>query len=117
MKVYKIGIANLSVVIGFFYATQLCAQSTPQKSDVEEISVQEHTLMERFEPDFVVSVEDRIQLKRDRIAKISHTKELLDILDISDRKRRKLLEDLRWSPFSTRLSKVIAETKFESIEN
>ncbi len=85
----------------------------------EKLKVQRHTVMERFEPELVISVEDRIQLKEDRIITLQRTKQLLDTLDISDRKRRKLIRDLKRSPvFSERLVKVIAETKFEDdIEN
>ncbi|MFK5974591.1 MAG: hypothetical protein QM485_15095 [Flavobacteriaceae bacterium] len=109
MKIHSIRIWTLGLGIGFLYGTQLSAQNT-------EIKVQKYTLIERFEPNFVVSMEDRIQLKKGRIAETSRTKELLDSLHISKRKRRKLLKDLRLSPFSNRLAKVIAEAKFEGVE-
>lgn len=109
MKMHTIRILALGVGIGFLCTTQLSAQNT-------EIKVQKYTVMERFEPNLVVSVEDRIQLKKDRIVETSRTKELLDTLDISNRKRRKLLKDLQLSPFSNRLSKVVAEAKFEVVE-
>ena len=109
MEIHTIRIWALGVGVGFLYTTQLTAQNT-------DIKVQKYTLMERFEPNLVVSMEDRIQLKKGRIAETNRTKELLDTLDISDRKRRKLLKDLRLSPFSNRLSKVIAEAKFEGVE-
>lgn len=105
----------LTIGLSFFCFSTLVlsAQVANDKTDKKEIKVQKNTLMERFEPDLVVSVEDRIQLKKDRLLEIRQTRKILDTLDISDRKRQKLLKDLRLSPFSTRLSKVMAETKFE----
>ncbi|SDL24186.1 hypothetical protein SAMN04488514_101126 [Kriegella aquimaris] len=90
------------------------AQSATPKKDV---SVQKHTLMERFEPDLMVPLEERIALKKQRIADAQRTRALLDTLDISERKRQKLLNDLKESPFSNRLSKTIADSKFEDAEN
>lgn len=90
------------------------AQDTPKRIEKKNIKVQKHTVMEKFEPELVIPVEDRIQLKEDRIVEIKRTKELLDTLSISKRKRRKLMRDLKRSPiFSERLNKVIAENKFE----
>jgi len=94
------------------------AQEESKETGEKEIKVQKHTVMERFNPELVVSVEDRIQLKQDRIVELRRTKELLDTLSISKRKRRKLMRDLRRSPvFSERLNKIIAENTFEEDEN
>lgn len=94
------------------------AQDTAKQIEKKNIKVQKHTVMEKFEPELVISVEDRIQLKQERIVQLKETKELLDTLSISKRKKRKLMRDLRRSPiFSDRLNKVIAENKFEENEN
>ncbi|WP_289644644.1 hypothetical protein [Maribacter aestuarii] len=53
-------------------------------------------------------------LKKKRIAHQRTTKRMLDTLDISDRKRRKLTRELRKSPFSDRITRtILAETDFE----
>ena len=94
------------------------AQHTLTKAEKKQLKVQRHTVMERFEPEMVLSAEDRLQLKEDRIIHLIATKELLDTLNISKRKRRRLMRDLKRSPiFSERLNKVIAETKFEEDDN
>ncbi len=83
----------------------------------KEVSVQRHTIMERFEPDLMVPLQERIALKKQRVADAQRTRELLDTLDISERKREKLLNDLEETPFSNRLTKTIADSKFEDAAN
>jgi len=111
--------AGILIVCAFFTSISFSlAQDTQIEIEKNEIKVQKHTVMERFEPEMVISVEDRIQLKQDRIVELRRTKELLDTLSISKRQRRKLLRDLRRSPvFSERLNKVIAENIFEEDDN
>lgn len=92
---------------GIFFVT---AQTTSKK----EIKVLKRTLIGQFEPDYVIPVDERIALKEKRIAKQRHTKRILDTLDISDRKRRKLMRELKRSPFSERITKtILAETEFQ----
>lgn len=69
--------------------------------------------MERFEPGYVVSVQKRAEMKRKRIEDAEHTLGVLDTMNISNRKRKQLLRDLKYNPFSERLSKFIVETKFD----
>ncbi|MGB5553761.1 MAG: hypothetical protein WBM83_03815 [Flavobacteriaceae bacterium] len=89
-------------------------KSTAQnKVAKKEVKVQKHTLLERFEPEIVLTAEERVQLKEDRLATVERTEHFLDTLDISDRKRKRLMRDLKRSPiFTERLSKVIAENNF-----
>ncbi len=93
-------------------------QTTAKNPEKKQIKVQKHTVMERFDPELVIPVEDRIQLKKDRIVEFRRTKELLDTLSISKRKKRKLMRDLKRSPiFTERLNKVIADNTFEDDDN
>ncbi len=85
-----------------------------QTAKKKDIKVQKRTLMGQFEPDMVKPVEERIALKERRITHQRITKRILDTLDISDRKRRKLMRELRKSPFSGRIAKtILAGTEFE----
>ncbi|UWX56471.1 hypothetical protein NYZ99_09950 [Maribacter litopenaei] len=62
----------------------------------------------------VIPPSDRLALKEERIAYQRQAKLILDTLDISDRKRRRLLKELRRNPFSKNLDKIImAESHFE----
>ncbi len=80
----------------------------------ENTNVKKHTVMDRFEPKLVVPHEERIALKEKYNEFIVNAKVAIDTLQISDRKRRRLLKDLKESPFSNRLSKVMmVETQFE----
>jgi len=103
--IWAIGLAFF--VCGIFNATA-------QTSDQKPVKVQKRTLMDKFEPDYVKPVDERIALKERRIAKQRRTKKILDTLNISNRKRRKLMRELKRSPFSDRINKtILAETKFE----
>jgi len=85
-----------------------------QKESISNIKITKYTVMSKFEPDYVTPAEERIEQKRHRIVETYRKKNILDTLNISERKRKKLLQDLRNSPFSDRLSKsVIVNTKFE----
>ncbi|MEX0274920.1 MAG: hypothetical protein AB3N16_11130 [Flavobacteriaceae bacterium] len=74
--------------------------------------VKRHTLMECYEPDMVISAEERKQLKKKRILSYYETRNMLDTIDIPDRKRKKLLYDLKWNPRSERLTRFVAENQF-----
>ncbi len=116
---------KLKVMLGIFLCISALglAQEKEEKSESgkektkvilkKDFEIEKHTIMERFETDFVVSADDRADLKRKRIADAEHTIRVLDTMDISDRKKRLILRDLKYNPFSERLSKFIAETKFE----
>ncbi|MGB5819338.1 MAG: hypothetical protein WBG90_07615 [Saonia sp.] len=69
--------------------------------------------MELYEPDMVLSVEERIQLKRNRMEAIQKGKSILDTMDMSNRRKKKLLKELYRQPFSNRLAKAIAGTQFQ----
>lgn len=83
--------------------------ATAQVSDKKRVKVQKRTLMNQFEPDYVLSVQERIALKQSRIAHQYRTKEILDILDISDAKRKRLIKELKRNPFSERIQETITK--------
>ncbi|MGC1514965.1 MAG: hypothetical protein WA810_05265 [Maribacter sp.] len=85
-----------------------------QEDAKPELKVQERTLMEKFEADYVLPVLERQALKENRITHQRNTKKILDTLDISDRKRRLLMKELRRDPFSLKIKEsIMAETQFE----
>ena len=99
---------------------QIAAQIQKEKEEsLNKVKITKYTVMSKFESDLVISAEEREEKKQQRILDTYRRKELLDTMDISARKRRKLLKDLRKTPFSDRLSKatVIVETDFEEEEN
>ncbi|RKN81217.1 hypothetical protein [Ulvibacterium marinum] len=83
-----------------------------QNSEKEESAIIERTYMERFEPQLIKSVEERLALKQLRIAEMRRKMVILDSLDISERRRRALQKDLRNNPFSHRLSKTLSTIEF-----
>lgn len=87
-----------------------------QNSENEEVKVTKRTYMERFEPRLIKSVEERLALKQLRIAEMRKKMRILDSLDISERRRRALQNDLHENPFSHRLSKTWADIDFTKEE-
>lgn len=67
------------------------------------------TLLTQFESDFVLTVSERIALKQSRIAYQYRTREILNTLNLSDRKRNKLIEELKRNPFSNRIQAILAQ--------
>ena len=99
------------VLLGTSYAVS--AQEANTESEKKSPEVTKYTVMERFEPRLMPSAEERLKFKEVRVAEINRRREILDTLDISERKREKLLSDLLKDPFSTRLSRTLAEIEFE----
>jgi hypothetical protein len=104
--------AVILLVMGFFLV-DVNAQSKENDTLGKKLKVEKWTILEEYEPDMILSAEDRIGLKKKRIVEAKRRKGILDTMDISDRKRKKLLRDLYKNPFSDRLMKTLADTKFE----
>ncbi len=78
---------------------------TTKKSSLEE--EEEGPSMFKFEPDFLDS-------KAKRREEMARTRSIIDTLNISDARRKKLLRDLYKNGLTKRLSKIlVAETQFE----
>lgn len=99
------------------------AQLNAQKKVLEEknqnLKVQKYTVMEQYEPDLVLSVDERVRLKKERMATIMRRRGILDSLDIPERRRERLLKALLKNPFSDKLNKAMADIEFfeDEVEN
>ena len=72
---------------------------------------EEGPIMFKFEPNYLSTIDRRRE-------EMVQTRRILDTLDISENKRRKLLKDLYKNGLTKRLSKaLIADNKFEEIED
>ncbi len=110
-------ILTLGLCVTIFGASLLSAQEQlPKETANKELEVQKHTILERFETDFMVSVNERRKMKKEHIALTEKRYSILDTLDISERKRRKLMRDLYDSPFSDRLNRTMADLEFDDEE-
>ncbi|WP_238934785.1 hypothetical protein [Aurantibacter crassamenti] len=98
----------LFVVVFLLLSTaSIQAQELKEKKAIELSEEEEGPLMYKFEPNFISAVENRR-------AEIRKTHAIIDTMQITDRKRRRLLRDLYKNGGSERLSKVVlADTKFE----
>ncbi len=107
---------GFALAIFLVTATQVSAQDAEKKVDEKEVKVQRHTVMEQFAPEIMQTAEERKQRKLDHLAEIEMKKRALDTMDISRRKKRKLLADLNNTPYSDRLNRAMADVKFEDDE-
>jgi hypothetical protein len=100
MAVFAVGTMNMT------------AQETSKKvQDPMMEEEEEGPLMYKFEPDFITTNEKRSK-------EIAMTRNLIENMDISDNKRRRLLRDLYKNEPSKRLQKaLVADIKFEDVED
>lgn len=103
---------GMSVVLFALMTTCLSAQDITENSDKKQPSVQKYTVMEKFEPDYVIPVDERRRLKTERRELVAHRKSILDTLNISDRRRQRLMRDLNKNPFSDKVNRKFAEIEF-----
>lgn len=93
-----------------FLLCSILSISTIQAQDSlkSDVKVKQRILLNQFESDYVLTASERVALKQSRIAYQYRMKELLDSIDISDAKRKRLLQELKKNPFSERVQTVIA---------
>ncbi len=103
------GMVFLGILLG---SHSVVAQEVSNLSN-KEIKVKKKTVMEQYEPGMILTVDDRIKLKEERIATIRMRREIIDTLDISDRKRRRLLKELYETPHSDHWEKLLTDIVFE----
>ena len=94
------------------FCIPLHAQDKPAKKAVTPTEEEEDgPIMFKFEPDLLVSIEERR-------AEMERTRAILDTMDISDRKRKRILRDLYRKKPSKLLSRVlVTDTNFEDPEH
>ena len=108
----KITYLTLGSLFLFLGTTHLAAQDLAAVTKSKELKVKKHTVMEQFEPEMVLSVNERVRLKEVRMETIRRRRGILDTMQISKRRRQKLLKDLISNPFSDKLGKAVAEIEF-----
>ena len=79
-----------------------------QDSPRSDVRVKQRMLLNQFESDYVLTANERVALKQARLAYQYRMKELLDSIDISEGKRRRLLQELKRNPLSEKVQAVIA---------
>jgi hypothetical protein len=103
-------------LFGVLGSTQLIAQDTIPEEKNDNLKVTKYTVMETFEPDLVLSVDERVRLKQERLNEIKRRKVMLDTVEMSERRRERLLKALLKNPFSDKMNKAVAEIEFEDEE-
>lgn len=78
--------------------------------------VKQRMLLNQFESDYVLTASERVALKQSRLAYQYRMKEILDSMDISDGRRKRLIQELKRNPFSEKVQAVIANrTKSDEV--
>lgn len=72
-----------------------------------ELKVQNRTLMEHFAPELVLPPEERMRLKKERLITVRRREAVLDTLELPKRTKRRLLKELRHSPFTEEWEKAM----------
>lgn len=86
---------------------KVTAQEKPQKEAIEKAEAEEAPVMFQFEPEYLAAMEARAE-------EIKRRKAIIDTLDISEGKRRRLLRELYRNKDSRLLYKyLLADTEFE----
>ncbi|TMM57265.1 hypothetical protein FEE95_12320 [Maribacter algarum] len=93
------------------FAIPTTAQETTKKAEAPKATEEEEgPLMFKFEPNFISKNEKRKE-------EIALTRSIIDSLDVSERKRLKLLKDLYKNGVSKRLKKaLLVENNFEDVD-
>ncbi|NND16635.1 MAG: hypothetical protein HKN89_09970 [Eudoraea sp.] len=91
----------------------LSAQDSIALPTTKELKVRERTVLAQFESTMVLTADERLRMKIDRRDLILKRRAIIDTLDISDRRRRRLLKELYNSPTSDRWERVVANLGFE----
>ncbi len=108
----KIRLWTLGSIFYVVFSFGVSAQDIVPDSENETFKVQKHTVMAQYEPAMVLSVNERIRLKQERLTTIKRRRGILNTLDISDRKRQRFLRELIRNPFSDRLNRAVADIEF-----
>lgn len=82
----------------------------------EQLKVKKHTVLAQYDHGMVLSAEERLRLKKERRELVKLRKEIIDTLNISERRRRRLLKELYRSPFSTKWERLVTDLKIEDDE-
>ena len=115
-KIIYLAVGSLIYLLG---STQLIAQDPVPGKKSHIVKVKKYTVMEQYEPELMLSVDERVRLKKERMATIKRRRGILDTLDIPERLRERLLKALLKNPFSDKLNKAVADIEFvtDEVEN
>ena len=110
------GGCTLPYIIGLIFLVaipQVNAQDSAALPSHQELKIKERTILAKFDADMVLSADERLQKKLDRRELILKRHAIIDTLNISERRRKRLLKELYNSPLSNRWNKLVTKLDFE----
>ena len=100
---------KLTIFCGFLLCGILSMQTAQAQDSLQsDARVKQRMLLNQFESDYVLTASERVALRQSRIAYQLRMKEILDTINISDSRRKRLIQELKKNPFSERVQTVIA---------
>ncbi|MDF4202880.1 hypothetical protein PXD56_07935 [Maribacter sp. SA7] len=100
---------KLTIICGSLLCLILGMQEAQAQDSLQlDARVKQRMLLNQFEADYVLTASERVALKQSRLAHQYRMKEILDSIDISDARRKRLIQELKKNPFSERVQSVIA---------
>lgn len=93
-------------------STGCWAQDTIPKKP-QKLEVKKYTVLAQYDKQMVLSAEERLRLKTERRELVQKRREIIDTLNISERRRRRLLKELYRSPFSTKWDRLVTDLQVE----
>ncbi|WP_139205125.1 hypothetical protein [Pricia antarctica] len=103
----------ITVGLALFCISTIISQQRAIDIERNSQSGKKYTLIARFEPELALSASEREHMEAERFAEIKLKMQLLDTMDISDRKRDKLISDLIEKSFRARSFRNMANNHFE----
>lgn len=92
---------------------QLYAQDSVALPSAQELKIRERTFLAQFESNLVETADKRFQRKLDRRDLILKRHAIIDSLDISEYRKKRLLKELYHSPHSFRWERLVAKLEIE----
>ena len=89
------------------------AQDSVALPSEKELKIRERTILAQFDSQLVQSADERLQKKLDRREFILRRQAIIDTLDISERRRRRLLKELYNSALSERWDRMVTKLQYE----
>ena len=91
----------------------LSAQDSAALPTQQELNIRKRTILAQFDSEMVESADVRLQKKLDRRQLILRRQAIIDTLDISERRRRRLLKELYNSPLSDRWERLVTKLEID----
>ena len=107
-------LAPIIIALLWLSLPELHAQDSIAIPTAQELDVRERTILGQFESNLVEPADERLQKKLERRDLILMRRSIIDTLDITEYRRKRLLKELYRSPHSDRWERLMAQLDLEN---